>query len=302
MAEIGHLTRAAEKLHISQPAVSGQIKALEDALGAELFERGPGGMSLTHAGRHLLPMAERVLVAAAELRREAQSLLGRVKGRLRVGTVLEASYLRVGEFLARLVDRYPLIEVDLHQEFSGEALEKVRGGELDAGYFFGDPPQAPLEGRRLRDMSYRVIGPIEWAARLAGASWADLAAMPWVITPVNSSHRHMMMRMFAEHGLEAHKAVEADQEAVIADLVASGIGLSLAREEVAAAGRDAGRWVIWEPARLQTALWFVFRAERARDPLIEAMLEALNDVWSTPSEPRDDSSVRHDTKKAAEAR
>jgi DNA-binding transcriptional LysR family regulator len=283
VAELGHLTRAAEKLHISQPAVSGQIKALEDTLGAELFERGPAGMTLTHAGRHLLPLAERVLVAAAELRREAQSLKGRVQGKLRVGTVLEPRFLHVGEFLARLVERYPMIEVDLHQEFSGEALKKVRDGELDASYYFGDPPQAPVEGRRLRGISYRVIAPVEWEQRLQGASWADVAAMPWVVTPINSSHRHLITRMFAEHGLEAHKAVEADQEALIADLVTSGVGLSLARDELALPGRDAGRWIIWEKAQLHSALWFVYRSERATDPLIDAMLNALQDVWSAPA-------------------
>ncbi len=283
VAELRHLTRAAEKLHVSQPALSGQIKALEDALGTELFERGPGGMSLTHAGAHLLPLAERVLATAADLRREAQALKGHVRGKLHVGTVLEPGYLRVGEFLARLVERFPHIEVDLHQHFSGEALEQVREGGLDACFYFGDPPQAPLEGRRLRPMIYRVIVPLDRAEQVSKAGWSELAAMPWIITPQKSSHRQLMKRMFAEHGVEAHRAAEADQEAVVADLVTSGVGLSLAREEVALAGRDAGRWAVWEPARMMTALWFLYRADRAKDPLIRAMLEALDAVWAAPA-------------------
>src|SRR5262249_60738923 len=67
VAELGHLTRAAEKLHISQPAVSAQIKALEDELGVTLFERVSSGMQLTSAGRNLLPAAEQVLGAANAL-------------------------------------------------------------------------------------------------------------------------------------------------------------------------------------------------------------------------------------------
>ena len=279
VAELRHLTRAAEKLHVSQPALSGQIKALEDGLGTPLFERGPGGMSLTHAGEHLLPIAERVLATVAELRRAAEALRGEVSGKLKLGTVLEPGYLRVGELLAKLVERYPLVDVDLHQRFSGESLEQVREGALDAGFFFGDQPQHPLEGRRLRPMSYRVIVPREFRDKLEGATWADIAAMPWVTTPLKSSHRQLMIRMFAEHGLEAHKAAEADQEAVIADLVASGVGLSLAREEVALAGRDNGRWLLWDKASMQSALWFVYRTDRAKDPLIIAMLQALDVVW-----------------------
>ena len=66
VAETGHLTRAAERLHLSQPALSAQIKALEDELGVPLFERLPSGMELTPAGRSLLPEAQKVVAAAQE--------------------------------------------------------------------------------------------------------------------------------------------------------------------------------------------------------------------------------------------
>ena len=74
VAELGHLTRAAERLHISQPAVSAQIKALEDELGVTLFERVSSGMVLTSAGRKLLPAAEKVLDAAQALRSRARTI------------------------------------------------------------------------------------------------------------------------------------------------------------------------------------------------------------------------------------
>ena len=79
VAELGHLTRAAERLHVSQPALSAQIKALEDELAVVLFERGAGGMSLTAAGRQLLPEAERVIAAAQVLRSQALALQGAVE-------------------------------------------------------------------------------------------------------------------------------------------------------------------------------------------------------------------------------
>ena len=85
VAELGHLTKAAERLHVSQPAVSGQIRSLEESLGVELFIRGPGGMSLTEAGAHLLPLAEKVLQDVQALRDEVQSMKGQVQGTVRVG-------------------------------------------------------------------------------------------------------------------------------------------------------------------------------------------------------------------------
>ena len=74
VAELGHLTRASERLHLSQPALSAQIKALEDELGVTLFERTPSGMVLTSAGRALLPEAEKVLAAAQALAQLLQEL------------------------------------------------------------------------------------------------------------------------------------------------------------------------------------------------------------------------------------
>src|SRR4051812_14062722 len=82
VAQAGHVTRASEKLHISQPAVSGQIKALEGELDLALFERTSGGMELTFAGERLLGDAERVLAAAQDLRNCASALKGKVGGKL----------------------------------------------------------------------------------------------------------------------------------------------------------------------------------------------------------------------------
>src|SRR5689334_10817492 len=126
IAKIGQLTRAAEKLHLSQPALSGQLKSLEESLGVSLFDRSSSGMALTAAGRALLAEAERIVDSVEQLQLAARQLQGRASGRLRVGTVLDPETLRVGEFLARAVEAYPLIEIELHQLFSGAALEGVR--------------------------------------------------------------------------------------------------------------------------------------------------------------------------------
>ncbi|MEP6610162.1 MAG: LysR family transcriptional regulator, partial [Burkholderiaceae bacterium] len=76
IAETGQLTRAAEKLHVSQPAVSAQLKALEEELEFALFERTPNGMVLTAAGKRLLAEADKVLAAAQHLQNHARMLKG----------------------------------------------------------------------------------------------------------------------------------------------------------------------------------------------------------------------------------
>ena len=110
VAELGHLTRAADRLHISQPALSAQIKALEDELGVPLFERLSSGMELTAAGRRLLPEAHKVVAAAQVLRSHASAFKGEVAGRVRVGTVSDPEFIRIADLLAQAVVAYPLLD------------------------------------------------------------------------------------------------------------------------------------------------------------------------------------------------
>src|SRR5688572_1746838 len=132
VAELGHLTRAADRLHLSQPGVSAHIKALEEELELELFERRSNGMLLTAAGRRLLGEAQKLLDAAQGLLHEARAIKGEVAGIARVGTLSDPQFIRVAELMNAAVLRYPSIELQLHHEVTGAAFEKVRDGALDA--------------------------------------------------------------------------------------------------------------------------------------------------------------------------
>lgn len=279
VAEAGHLTRASERLHVSQPAVSGQIRALEDELALALFERTPGGMELTFAGQRLLVNAEKVLAAAQALRNEASALKGELAGRVSVGTLSDPDLIRIGDFLGAAVARHPLLQVELHHEISGAAFAKVKDGELDAGFYFGALAQAGMAGLKLRGITYRVAAPAAWTSRVVDADWEAIAALPWIITPPISTHHQLVRTLFDKHGIAPTKVVEADQEFVIANLVVSGVGLSLIREELALEKEAAGEVCLWRDVRLETDLWFIYRAERMGDPLIRAMLHVLTDIW-----------------------
>lgn len=155
VAESGHLTRAADKLHVSQPALSAQVKAVEDELGVTLFERTPSGMALSPAGRKLLPHAQAVLAAAQALRNAAHAIEGELAGQVKVGTVADPNFVRLPQFLARAVERHPLVEIMLQHEVSGEAFDKVRDDALDASFYYGDrthPHVANLVERLPRDL------------------------------------------------------------------------------------------------------------------------------------------------------
>lgn len=285
VAEEGHLTHAAQRLHLSQPAVSGQIKALEQEFDLRLFERSASGMKLTVAGREVFAHAQHLLATAERLARAAKRLNGAVSGVLRIGTVSDPAATRVGPLLARAVERYPNLELELHNEVSGEALECVRDGRLDASFYFGHAPDPDLDALRLTQFVYCVTAPAAWADRLRDADWAQLAALPWIVTPAISTHCRLVGEMFAQRGVAPPNGhVEADQESVIEDLVRSGVGVSLLREESALVRAKAGEVCVWDGARPRTTLWFIRAAARADDPLLQAVFDLVRETWQPERE------------------
>ena len=281
VAELGHLTRAAERLHVSQPAVSAQIKALEDDLSVLLFERGAAGMTLTAAGRELLPDALRVIAAAQGLRSHALALRGELGGRVQLGSVADPELTRIADVLRYAVGRFPLLEIDVHQEISGVAFGKVRDGELDTSFYFGNAVHPAVASMPLRKLAFCIVIPAAWAKRLAGASWDTLAAEPWIMTPV-STHYALATDLFAAHGISPSRRVEADHEAVVNSLVAAGLGVALMRQDLAEPAR--GTIAIWGDTRIVTSLAFLYRREREDDPPIRALREVVRAVWKVPAD------------------
>jgi len=284
VAELGHLTRAAERLHISQPAVSAQIRALEDELGTPLFERVSSGMVLTAAGRDLLPAAEKVLDAAVALRNRAKALQGEVTGRVRVGTVSDPEFTRVGEFLAHALHAYPLLGIEIHHEVSGEAFDKVRDGELDASFYYGNREHPDVVAMPIVNFAYRIVAPAAWGDRLRHASWDELVQMPWIVSPGISTLRILLDELFAARGSAPASRVEADNEAVMRSLAIAGGGVTLMREDIALEAAAAGEVALWNKVRLPTTLKFVYLRQREADPQMRALLKVLHQTWTSAPE------------------
>ena len=288
VAREGNLTRAAVQLHLTQPAVSLQIKHLQETLGVTLFTRTSHGLSLTRDGQALLPHAERALGAASDVQRAAASLRHEVRGRLRIGTILDPTFLRLGGFLKQLVETWPHIETALRHGMSGWVLDQVRAGELDVGYYIGQPSEDDTRDGglfhvvTLTHFQYRVLAPAGWKDRVKNArDWRSLALLPWIWTPPASAHNRLLSRCFGEAGVKPVKVAEVDQEPSMLDLVKSGVGLTLARDATAIAEAHAHALTIVEGVTVPTQLTFIALAERQAEPAIAAALKLIDQQWST---------------------
>ncbi|NMM28334.1 MAG: LysR family transcriptional regulator [Glaciimonas sp.] len=279
VAREGNLTRAAEQLHVSQPAVSLQIKSLQATLNLQLFSRTPGGLILTEDGAKLLPYAQRVIASISELRQASRSLHTTLSGTLAIGTILDPEFLRLGPFLLRLVETYPQLSTQLQHNMSGSVLQQVRAGTLDVGFYLGTPGKE-FQALTLTHFSYKVVAPAGWKARVSGKDWPALAALPWIWTPPESAHNRLLSKIFTEHNVVPNKVALVDQESSMLDLVKSGVGLSLARESIALHEAHTHGIVIADAVTLESELSFIASTKRRQEPIIAAVFALLQELWN----------------------
>lgn len=303
VAREGNVSRAAELLHLTQPAVSLQLKRLAEASGLELFRRTAKGLNLTDDGAVLLKKAERVLGAVEELGQTARRMTGSVRGTLRIGTIIDPDFIRLGGFLAGLLEAAPELRTELVQGMSGDVPVRLGRGEIDAGFMLEDADvereaasgaadaETPLLFRPLTRFAYRVVAPAGWQRRTAGVDWAGLARLPWIGTPPQSIHSRLLDRRFREAEAAQNIVALVDQEPSMLAMVRSGVGLSLCREAIALHEHQAGSLTIVGDIRLPAALGFSTTRSRSEEPALALALQTLERIWATePMAPqRDDS-------------
>lgn len=282
VARLGHLTRAAEALSLTQPAVSAQIKALEQSLGVALFERSAGRMVLARSGEALLPTAEALLVLGAQLKSEAQQLQGALQGSLDLGVPSELpDFLRLGALASALMQSLPLVELKTHMLPADSLLEQVHGGRLAAALIIMANPPRGVQWKPLRSVRYRIALPLTLGNMLNRAGWRDIAQLPWLDGPPGS-HTHLLLRdMFERHGLAPRVVMRNDDQANMDALVRAGAGCALLREETAVAGSAAGDFIVWGQARADATLGFIQSPERAGDALLVALSSVIQNIWKT---------------------
>nr|WP_295711117.1 LysR family transcriptional regulator [uncultured Halomonas sp.] len=289
VAKTGSVSRAAEQLHLTQPAISLKLKQLQANLGLTLFTRRPQGLALTGDGHTLLPAAEKALASAHAFEQTAGALHSTLRGKLTIGTIVDPEFLRLGAFLSRLMARAPQLETELQHGMSGSVLSRIEQGELDVGFYLAPPGLGPnkaldethevLAWRELTHFDYHVIAPAGWENRLTNIRWEYLATLPWIVTPHDSVHHRLLKQALVKSGATPHRVAQVDQEACMLDLVRAGVGLSLARDALAMAERQESGLAVADNIRLPCALSFIWRRESATEPTVNAALSTLDEVW-----------------------
>lgn len=230
LAEQQSFSRAAEKLYISQPALSKRIAALEQDLAKSLFDRLSKQILLTEAGRALLPRARRLLADLQECRRSLAELDGEVGGLLQLATSHHIGLHRLPPVLSRYIQQYPNIELDFRFQDSEAACQAVAQAEIELALATLPPQENYPQLARLplwQDPLKLVVNQSHPLSQLSQPQPGDLLDFPAILPEEHTFTRDLITQALAPFGRPLKTRLTANYLESIRMLVTVGLGWSL---------------------------------------------------------------------------
>ena len=229
-AEERNFTRASNRLHTTQSAVSATIHALEIELGTELFDRSARQIRVTDAGLALVPKARAVLDAVVEARDAVDAVTGTVTGTVSVGFMTSVTLVDIPGLLGEFAARYPAVHVSLRasERGSGGLAELLASGELDIA-FLANSANPPSDIRFVEldssPLLLAVTAEHPWASR-DSIELAELAGGTFIDLPLGFGTRSIVDQAFANAGVQRDVRFETVDIAAAAALARNGLGVA----------------------------------------------------------------------------
>jgi DNA-binding transcriptional LysR family regulator len=270
-----NFSRAAEALHVAQPAISQQIKALEDHLGVRLFDRMGKRIALTRAGEVLLPHAYQILAAVELAANEVRELGQLSRGSASLGAPPTVSSHVLPNRLTQFRSLYPGLEVSLREAGTESLLAAVADGQLDLAIAASDGLPPVMEETPFLEEDYVLaVSVLHPLSRQRSARLADLAAEPFILFPVGYRLREVTLAACRRAGFEPKVALDGGAMQSALEFVAAGLGVALV-PELALTNAPNIRRVIIEDQRLHRRLSVVWRKGHYLSPAARALRDFL---------------------------
>ncbi|HTN24853.1 MAG TPA: LysR family transcriptional regulator [Solirubrobacteraceae bacterium] len=286
LADERHFTRAAEREHIAQPALSQQIRRLEDELGVKLVERTTRRVAMTQAGELLVGRARRMLAELEAAEAELASLAGVQTGRLSVGALHTMGPVDLSLLLASFHRTHPGIELTVREQSSEELAEMLRVDEIDLA-FLSVTEHIQSRGLTLAPLvSEEIVVVLPAAhplARRTSVRLAELAGEAFISFRRGSRLRELLDQAAAAAGFEARIALESNESRRIRSLVSSSLGVAiLPRSDATGPGAPVAVSALVEPA-LTRDVTLAARTRRHLSPAAIAFRDLTLRVFQRPS-------------------
>ncbi|MEE1925140.1 LysR substrate-binding domain-containing protein [Pseudomonas sp. 148P] len=227
VAELGSLSKASDRLHIAQPALSRQIRMLEKELGAYLFERHGRGMVITEVGREVLAHATRIMEEMESIRSSVVGGRTNFRGTVVIGTTPTVAEIITVPLVRKIRDAQPSLAVRFSSAYSGYLLDWLQRGELELAITYDPQPLHTLRIVPVMMENLLLVGPPEAGLRLdSPVRFATLAEHELVVPSARHGLRVILDNCAREVGVKLTSSVEADSFGAMIDLVRNGFGLT----------------------------------------------------------------------------
>jgi len=272
------VTAAARQLHLTQPAVTLQIRNLQALAGLPLIQRTGDGMLLTEVGREMLALSERIEAAITSCETAIDMIAGKTAGRISIGAVSTAKYF-VPFAISGFSKLYPRVDISLFIGNRQEIGTALRGYDLDIAIMGRPPVDIPMNVHLIGDHPHVIIAPTgHRLARKTRLALSDLAGETFLTREPGSGTRGLMEQLFESARLSPTIGMTMSSNETIKQAVIAGLGIAFISAHTVATELDERRLVTLDVDGLPVVRqWFVLsRKDKVLLPPAQAMLEFLS--------------------------
>jgi LysR family transcriptional regulator, carnitine catabolism transcriptional activator len=280
VARLSSFTRAAAALRVSQPALTVQIKQLEEAFGVRLFDRDNRSVALTPAGRELVAPLERIMHDFEAVAGHARDLAGHRRGLVTLAALPSIAAGLLPLAIRALSDRHEGIIVRVRDVTAGKIVDLVKSGEVDFGIGSVIRPEADLTSQLLLRDRLCAFAPSDHPiARKRHLTLRELRGYPLILTSQDSSVRQIVERALEQARLAAHVAQEATYMTTAIGMVRAGLGIAVLPESALVGDpADGIRAIAIRTPVLRREISILTSAGRSLSPAAQKLIEVLRRV------------------------
>lgn len=288
VARAGSVSAGAERLHVSQPAVTREIRELESRMGLTLFDRLPRGVALTDAGKTLFEYADRIFSLADGAERQLKELAGLGAGHVKIGASATLGVYFVPEVIAQFNANYPRVEIDL----TVTNTERVEAGLDDLsftlGFVEGPFDDTVLHARNIGTDEVAVVAPAGHPLASKRLKAGDLVDHVVIMREPGSGTRAIVEQTYAKAGMQIKPLMSiSDTEAIKRMLLAQNalayLSVLSVRDEVR---RGELEIIDVDGLRVERSLHMVWKKERSLSPSSQALFDLVASRTNSPTIPQ----------------
>ncbi|MFC6669974.1 LysR family transcriptional regulator [Marinobacterium aestuariivivens] len=227
LAQAGSMSRAAVLLSVAQPAISRQLRNLEEEVGLALFTRTGRGVELTDAGKVFLERARAIIEEMEDLSEEIRGFKGIVSGKVRVGLPPTESQFLAAPLVLRVKEKYPNVSLQIVEAFSGDVNEWLATGRVDLALFYRTSRTSQIICEELVDESLCLVSSRRFDGPDRDLEFKEIADVPLILPSSRHGLRVLVERVAMQLNVALNINFEVDSYLAIKDLVEASIGLTV---------------------------------------------------------------------------